>query len=192
MANICFNEVKLFGKREDLIRVQDMFEKTYALEKIPTLEKVQKLLNFECENWGRSCDAGINDVGTKESITEDGFLLIHCETAWNSVDDYWDALSKKYSLEWAAFCDADGEYWVVNDENRKHFPEGFIADIWDSNDFVDDDYYTGETKEEVAAKLNEHSNGLSLTWDGWYDLLLDKGIGQLYIVDYLPGVTAAA
>lgn len=184
MANLCFNSVYLLGEPKKLYKIEKVIKELMDESRNghrTTLENVQKRLNFNCENWGRTYDSGLDHLDSSD--IQNGKLFLEVCTAWSGVSDYWNALCNAFDIEYSCMSETDGDIYIENDCEKRYFPYEFRLDFWgDENNYGIDTGDEFDCKENLLKYLTEKS-GKDYSYDEWCDILDDEEIGCIIEIE---------
>lgn len=185
MANLCCNKIALVGNPKNLHMLIDVINQVSKIQEYITPEKIQDMLGFPCDGWGRSYDdaMGIGTSKVDDEEIENGVLYLDCTTAWGSIDAYWEALAKWLDLKgFASFSEADGDIWTLNDPEGIFFPESYLYDD-EGEESAIASYEYFNSKEDLVSYLNKASNDTK-TFEEWEDLLEENSeLGKIVTIE---------
>lgn len=187
MANYCGNDVVLVGSPESLTKVADAIRKNGENDKYVSPEGIMRVLGIEpLDKCGYSYDTAMGELDeiNLDTINE-GYLQFYCGSAWGDINGLWEQLCEECGLDgFAAFSEADGEYWIVNDPDGIWFPFQYVFDSYGEGTFADLETEHYNTKEELAAALNEIAEE-EKTFDEWIEYMdeYDGSEGAIKVIE---------
>ena len=151
MANICFNIMKIIGEEIRLTELKASLDKCLE-NNICSFRNVASILKVVIPD----------DVSCRGEITyvdevENDVLTLQTETAWGTMDEYWDTVTEQLELKYASLSEESGMgvYVIHNDPEGKYFPENYVIDIWEEHQDLNSDYFYFETEEEMCEFMQE-------------------------------------
>lgn len=186
MANMCFNKVYLVGDSEAVSLIADTITKLTDMNSngspTTTFEALQKALDFECENWGKSYQPGI--AGMDVSRLEEGIIFLEGTTTWDGIPLYWEALCDRYNLQYVERTDVDGKIIIDGDPEKKWFPEYAILEVWKDHDRFglteQNNYIEFLSHKDLKRFVDEKEFG---SIEDLSEFLIEEDIGELIVVD---------
>jgi len=182
MANICCNNITFYG---DVIGLK-AFEKAVKTVgddggKI-TPEEICRYLKIEIPpSCGNSYDDAMGYARDMNFDTiNEGYVRFTCESAWGDINEMWDVMSEHFGLNFACFSDVDGEYWVVNDPDKKWYTAEIVFDSYGDGPFAESiEFEMYDNRDELVAALNEAS-GENKDYSEWFFAMMeDDELGAL-------------
>lgn len=169
MANLCDNTVILLGNPRELKKVRTAVDKIWqdnGGHKTGRLSALQKIIGFDCEGWGRTYDVGLYNY--EDDNIEKGELTLNVVTAWGSVDDFWNALSKNLGLQWCSYSSTDEECFITNDVEGIYFQSRYVLDPYDDDFDGKIEYEVFNSKDSLVEYMDKKT-GIKNTFDEWMD-----------------------
>lgn len=166
MANICWGTVVFHGDKD---KVNALYETITKL--IEESGKHQCGLYELKEALGVTEDCDCRYYMTDITLSEDGTSTsMNVELAWDSHDDYWNAIAKAAGVNWCGeFGNDDDGWWTVNDVDKKFFKTEFYLDAECSpiGEFADFD------SEDKLVDFLKAKTGKTYSASEWADLFYD-------------------
>lgn len=182
MANLCFDEITVYGDKDKVKTIYDFLtglQEELHINQIP-LSYIKESLDFS--EYDGDLRYFIDSVELK-----DDKVIITAELANTAHEEFFDYLADNFDVDYCIYADYadEGSKAVINDPQGYVYPQQYVLEVWDTNDFgLDEENYYFNDDIELKEFCKEHNipDDLYLGTD-FDDFDFDTDFMSLYKID---------